>query len=511
MKTKLWSIGLVLLICCLSSCYPPFSTPVDIEYADIIIELDTKDQGIAVFADTVSGRPAHLIGARTYTADKMEKLPSFSERDKGGSIIALNQQRIGIVGDITRIEIRGLYLFSGSPTQITGLVFNNGKHIKTLICTPHRFTAMPHFSALPELEYLELSGMVYTLSPQNRTLDLSNNQKIKTLLAEGFESIVLPDSPYLQKLDISAAKNESFNFSRYSDLEELSLRCETSVDLSGNPKLKILRLVSITNDTLNLLQNPHLEQLLISGKHLRSLRLPQLPRLKQLDTFGCRLLTAMDTSYMPNLEVLDCSRNSLTSLDVSHNLLLRDLSCHSNANENGTGGITTLTLGNLSKLKNLSCHRNNLAVLNIEDCPHLEKLNCGRNNLQTLDVSKQQELKELLCDWNRLNILDVRACQTLKELQCSYNVLTDIKIDPNNLSKVPFGITLDIKKNKLNRATLDTLLYSLPKKNADSYSEVIYQADKNKPDNYPDENEDPSIEARITATENNWNLYGRNP
>ena len=152
-----------------------------------------------------------------------------------------------------------------------------------------------------------------------------------------------------------------------------------------------------------------------------------------------------------------------------------------------------------------------MAVLNIEDCPHLEKLNCGRNNLQTLDVSKQQELKELLCDWNRLNILDVRACQTLKELQCSYNVLTDIKIDPNNLSKVPFGITLDIKKNKLNRATLDTLLYSLPKKNADSYSEVIYQADKNKPDNYPDENEDPSIEARITATENNWNLYGRNP
>jgi len=505
MKTKLWSIGLVLLICCFSSCYPPFSAPVDIEHADIIIELDTKDQGIAVFADTVSGRPARLIGARTHTADKMEQLPSFSERDKGGSIIALNQQRIGIVGDITHIEIRGLSLFTGSPTKITGLVFNNGKHIRTLICTPHRFTAVPHFSALTELEYLELSGMIYT---QN-TLNLSNNQKIKTLLAAGFESIVLPDSPHLQKLDISTTKKQSFNLSRYSGLEELSLRCETSVDLSGNPKLRILRLVSITNDTLNLLQNPHLEQLFISGEHLRSLRLPQLPHLKQLDTFGCSLLTELDTSYMPNLEVLDCSRNSLTSLDVSHNLLLRDLSCHSNANENGTGGITTLTLGNLSGLKQLSCRRNNLTVLNIENCPHLERLNCGHNNLQTLDVSKQQELEELFCDWNRLNSLDVRSCQTLKELQCSYNVLTDIKIDPNNLSKVPFGITLDIKKNKLNRATLDTLLYSLPKKNADSYSEVIYQADKNKPDNYPDENENPSIEARITATENKWKLYGR--
>ena len=86
MKTKLWSIGLILLICCLSSCYPPFSVPVDVEYADIIIELDTKAKGIAVFADTVSGCPAHLIGARTHTADKMEELPPFSERDKGGSI-----------------------------------------------------------------------------------------------------------------------------------------------------------------------------------------------------------------------------------------------------------------------------------------------------------------------------------------------------------------------------------------------------------------------------------------
>ena len=38
---------------------------------------------------------------------------------------------------------------------------------------------------------------------------------------------------------------------------------------------------------------------------------------------------------------------------------------------------------------------------------------------------------------------------------------------------------------------------------------MIYQADKNKPDNYPDENENPSIEARITATENKWKLYGR--
>ena len=510
MKTKLWSIGLVLLICCLSSCYPPFSAPVDVEYADIIIELDTKVKGIVVFADTVSGRPARLIGARTHTADKTEELPPFSARDKGSSIIALNQERIGIVGDITQIEIRGLSFFTGPPTKITGLVFKNGKHIKTLICAPHEFTAMPHFSALTELEYLELSGQVYTLSPQKQTLDLSNNKKLKVLSAKTtFESIALPDSPHLQKLDISVTENESFNFSQYPNLEELSLRCKTSVELSGNPKLRIVQLSGATNGTLNLLQNPHLEQLIIYGEQLHSLILPQLSHLKYLSTAGCTLLTALDTSDMPKLEVLDCSRNSLTSLDVSNNLFLRDLYCYSNANEDGEGGIKTLILGNLPELKILNCRRNNLNVLDIEGCPHLEILNCSYNNLQTLDVSKQRELERLFCAWNRLNILDVRTCQILNDVACSYNALTDIKIDPHNLSKAPFGIMLDIKKNRLDRATLDALLYSLPKKNAASYCEVIYQADKNKPDAYPYENEEPSIEARITATENNWTIIKR--
>lgn len=508
MKTKLWSIGLILLICCLSSCYPPFSAPVDVEYADIIIELDTKVKGIVVFADTVSGHPARLIGARTHTADKMEQLPPFSARDKGSSIIALNQERIGIVGDITQIEIRGLSFFTGPPTKITGLVFKNGKHIKTLICAPHEFTAMPHFSALTELEYLELSGQVYTLSPQKQTLDLSNNKKLKVISAKTtFESIALPDSPHLQKLDISVTENESFNFSQYPNLEELSLRCKTSVELSGNPKLRIVHLSGATNGTLNLLQNPHLEQLIIYGEQLHSLILPQLSHLKYLSTAGCTLLTALDTSDMPNLEVLDCSRNSLTSLDVSNNLFLRDLYCYSNANEDG---IKTLILGNLPELKILNCRRNNLNVLDIEGCPHLEILNCSYNNLQTLDVSKQRELERLFCAWNRLKILDVRTCQILNDMTCSYNALTEIKIDPHNLSKAPFGIiTLDIKKNRLNRATLDALLYSLPKKNAASYCEVIYQADKNKPDAYPYENEEPSIEARITATENNWTIIKR--
>ena len=512
MKTKLWSIGLVLLICCLSSCYPPFSAPVDVEYADIIIELDTKMKGIAVFADTVSGRPARLIGARTDTADKMQELPPFSARDKGSSpIILLNQERIGIVGDITQIEIRGLFLFTGPPTTITGMVFKNGKHIKTLICAPHEFTAMPHFSALTELEYLELSGQVYTLSPQKQTLDLSNNKKLKVLSAKTtFESIALPDSPHLQKLDISVTENESFNLSRYPNLEELILRCETSVDLSGNPKLRIVQLSGATNDTLNLLQNPHLEQLSMHGKQLHSLILPQLSHLKYLDTSGCTLLTALDTSAMPKLEKLDCSWNSLTSLDVSNNLFLHNLYCASNANEDGEGGIKTLILGNLPELKILNCRRNNLNVLDIEGCPHLEILNCSYNNLQTLDVSKQRELERLFCAWNRLKILDVRTCQILNDMTCSYNALTEIKIDPHNLSKAPFGIiTLDIKKNRLNRATLDALLYSLPKKNAASYCEVIYQADKNKPDAYPYENEEPSIEARITATENNWTIIKR--
>ena len=75
-----------------------------------------------------------------------------------------------------------------------------------------------------------------------------------------------------------------------------------------------------------------------------------------------------------NIKGLSCSRNNLTSLDVSKN--------------------TALIL--------LDCYYNNLTSLNVSGCTALTDLSCSSNDLTSLDVSKNTKLTELDCGYNNL-------------------------------------------------------------------------------------------------------------
>ena len=100
-----------------------------------------------------------------------------------------------------------------------------------------------------------------------------------------------------------------------------------------------------------------------------------------------------------NLNQLECSRNQLTSLDVSKKI--SELYCYSNQ-------LTTL---DVSKNKELSC------------------LYCDSNRLTTLDVSHNPSLYELECYSNPLTRLDVSRCKALcslvKENPRKYNPYFD--------------------------------------------------------------------------------------
>ena len=77
--------------------------------------------------------------------------------------------------------------------------------------------------------------------------------------------------------------------------------------------------------------------------------------------------------YLPNLVILDCSRNELESLDVSQNVKLEHLSCYNNP-----------------KLDNLDISFN----------PLLESLYCGNCSLTQLDVHQNKNLSILSCGFN---------------------------------------------------------------------------------------------------------------
>ena len=143
----------------------------------------------------------------------------------------------------------------------------------------------------------------------------------------------------------------------------------------------------------------------------------------------------------PNLEVLWCSDNQLTSLDVSGLHSLKDLYCGQNQlislQVNGQleslvcdgNLLTSLDVSHCSQIRGLYCDNNQLALLNVSNCTNLYTLTCSNNQLTTLDVSKCPNLLELSCTNNLLTTLDVSACQDIWHIYCYGNKIKGVAMD----------------------------------------------------------------------------------
>ena len=171
-----------------------------------------------------------------------------------------------------------------------------------------------------------------------------------------------------------------------------------------------------------------------------------------------------------NLQVLFCSDNLISELDISLPLLksmvlsgnplthVTVTGCPSLEKlrfESKEGGpLQSLTVRSCSSLTEIYCSNNQLTTLDVSMCPALARLECYTNHLTTLDVSDIPSLVSLNCIGNLLSELNVSGCTHLEELECGKNQLpcldvsgcTDLKVlrcDKNQLA------TLDVSHNPL--------------------------------------------------------------
>jgi Leucine-rich repeat (LRR) protein len=86
-------------------------------------------------------------------------------------------------------------------------------------------------------------------------------------------------------------------------------------------------------------------------------------------------ITAIDVSKCPSLSILDCSRNNITSLNLSNNLLLR----------------------------HLTCTHNKLSTIDVSKITWIAHIRCSHNQITSLDFSNNVAIKSLYCDHNQLN------------------------------------------------------------------------------------------------------------
>ena len=195
----------------------------------------------------------------------------------------------------------------------------------------------------------------------------------------------------------------------------------TSLDLSGNPKLRGLNCGENSITDLDLSKNDQLEYL------------------------DCHLnpLNGLDVSKNINLNALYCYKDQLNKLDVSANTLLNYLYC-------GDNPITELDVSNNTALIEFSCSNTMISQIDISNNTQLTFFNCSTNNITELDVSRNTELKDLTCPFTGISKLDLSHNTKLTSLNIMYTELTETDLT-NNPLLADGSIYYDEGKNKLIR------------------------------------------------------------
>ena len=205
--------------------------------------------------------------------------------------------------------------------------------------------------------------------------------------------------------------------------------------------------------------------LLCTDNQLTALDVSENTALTELD---CRFnkLTALDVSKNTALTILECNANRLTALDVSKNTALTELDCSFNeltaldVSKNTAllylicvvNQLTSLDVSKNTALTDLNCSINKLTALDVSKNTALTKLYCNENRLTALDVSKNTALLYLICVVNQLTSLDVSKNTALTDLNCSNNELTALDVSKNTALTVLRSnhnqlTTLDVSKN----------------------------------------------------------------
>jgi len=224
----------------------------------------------------------------------------------------------------------------------------------------------------------------------------------------------------LQLILIQCEKSSHDKIVPIPDSYFLEALIELGVDEDGDGKISY----SEAESTLSLLLAPshisdlsgleafiHLDSLIIQMNPLKELATTNNSALRYLECTGCEL-SILDVSHNPQLRHLLCSGgaamgNMLTGLDLTRNPRLEVLECALNR-------ITSLDLSKNKDLTVLNCGRNQIQTLDVSSNPGLIQLMVNNNQLTSIDVSNNLSLEKLITCGNQLGRLDISHHSKLK-------------------------------------------------------------------------------------------------
>ena len=142
--------------------------------------------------------------------------------------------------------------------------------------------------------------------------------------------------------------------------------------------------------------------------------------MKYVDCSG-NSITTLDPSVLPLLEQLDCSGNNLNSINVSGLTHLYYFTLALNQ-------MTSINVSGLSSLSTFNCSSNQLTSLNVSGLNNLATLTASNNSIATTDLTNLPSLANVYFDYNQLSSLDFTSSSNIAQLVINNNILTNLNI-----------------------------------------------------------------------------------
>ena len=309
-----------------------------------------KNQGlIEAVATKVSGLVKTADGhLDIYAADNLEKILSYkgmlevNNKDNFTSIDELQYYR-----NINGLNLQGNKNLAGELNlnkypQFTGQIVISGSPLVTKI-------NVTGLDKITQLQAHHLDGMTEVVTGGNTKLNLFavyNNNSLQSVDASNMPSlstlqtyyspniqtinttnspnlndfnglsngslqnfIGLTDNSKLQRFWASGSKIESYDFSKMTNLKNVNLASAAVKEIKGLSAA-----------------GANLQELQLSNTHVGSLDVSNNPNLTKLDLYNVKEMTALDVTHNPNLTYLRTTFIPFTSLDLSNNTKLVELS-----------------------------------------------------------------------------------------------------------------------------------------------------------------------------------------
>lgn len=197
------------------------------------------------------------------------------------------------------------------------------------------------------------------------------------------------------------------------------LAASTTTDIAYNASNARIKVDTNNDGNIQLSEALLVYRLAISSQSIASLTgIESFTSLTNLDC-SYNSITTLNVSTLPNLQILNCAGNRLTSLSVTNKNYLTDLDCGGNL-------ITSLDITNSMALNYVDVSGNQLTTLNIANRPNLDYLNCSTNLMSSLTMTNDLLLNSLYIDNNQFQTINLNPFTNLTGLALGANPYTSV-------------------------------------------------------------------------------------